>query len=352
MEFKAKDLAKLLGAELSGNPNIVVNNIAGIEKAKNNDITFVSNPRYEKYLKSTQAGIIILKNELAQANKDLDKTFIISDNPYLTFTTLLKEYEKFTKYSVTGISKKSDISDTAIFGKDVYVGSFSVISQRAKIADNVKIFENVYIGENVRIGENTIIHQGVSIVRDCIVGDNCIIHQGVVVGSEGFGFAPKEDGSYEDIPQLGHVKIGNRVSIGANTTIDRATIKGEHTNIGDGVKLDNLIQIAHNVSIGQDTVIAAQTGISGSTKVGKNCIIGGNSGIAGHLTIADNTTLAAMSGIFRSEPEENQRYMGIPAFNFTGYFRSYSIFRKLPDLARRLRSVEEKLLHLRQFDKK
>jgi UDP-3-O-[3-hydroxymyristoyl] glucosamine N-acyltransferase len=226
---------------------------------------------------------------------------------------------------------------------NIYRGAFSYIGTNARIGENVKIYPHAYIGDNVVIGDNTILHPGVKIYADTKIGHNCVIHSGAVIGSDGFGFAPQEDGSYKTIPQLGTVTIEDNVAIGANTVIDCATLFGDSTIIRQGVKLDNLIQVAHNVEIGKNTVIAAQTGISGSTKIGENCLFAGQVGVAGHLTIANNTHLGAQSGISKSIKEEGLRLMGYPAFDFSLYFKSYAVFKKLPDINYLLKELENKI---------
>jgi len=228
-------------------------------------------------------------------------------------------------------------------GNNIYRGAFSYIGTNARVGENVKIYPHTYIGDNVVIGDNTILHPGVKIYADTKIGHNCVIHSGAVIGSDGFGFAPQEDGSYKTIPQLGTVTIEDNVAIGANTVIDCATLFGDSTIIRQGVKLDNLIQVAHNVEIGKNTVIAAQTGISGSTKIGENCLFAGQVGVAGHITIANNTHLGAQSGVSKSIKEEGLRLMGYPAFDFGLYFKSYAVFKKLPDINHRLKELENKI---------
>jgi UDP-3-O-[3-hydroxymyristoyl] glucosamine N-acyltransferase len=235
------------------------------------------------------------------------------------------------------------MDDTALTGKNIYRGAFSYIGSNARIGDNVKIYPHVYVGDDVSIGNNTILHPGVKIYSGSKIGTNCVIHSGAVIGSDGFGFAPQDDGTYKTIPQLGSVTLEDNVAIGANTVIDCATLFGDATIIREGVKLDNLIQIAHNVEVGKNTVMAAQSGISGSTKIGENCMLAGQVGIAGHITVANGTHLGAQSGIGKSVKEEAQRLMGSPAMEVGSYFKSYAVFKKLPEIYQRIKDLENKV---------
>jgi len=293
---------------------------------------------------STKAsGLIVERN--FEPKKKISATLIKVDDPYLSFTILLEEYHKALSYEKKGVENPSFIGENTTVGTDIYRAAFSYIGSNVKIGDNVKIYPHTYIGDNVIIGENTIIYSGGKVLNGCRIGHNCLIQSGAVIGSDGFGFAPQKDGSYKSIPQLGIVILGNHVHIGANTTVDRATMEGDCTIIDEGVKLDNLIQIAHNVTIGDHTVIAAQTGISGSSSVGKHCIIGGQVGLAGHIKIGDKTSIGAQSGVLKSTKNQS-KILGSPAFKLREYISSYVYFRKLPDLNRRLEELEEKILNL------
>lgn len=351
IEFTVKQIADLLGAKILGKEDVKINNISGIETAGEKDISFLSNPKYENFIYSTKAGAVLVKDTFKPVKK-FKTTLIFTEDPYISFTSLLLEYEKVLKHKTAGIETPVYISKTAVLGENLFIGAFTYISDKVKIGDNTTIEPNVYIGRNVIVGTNTLIYPGVKILDNCIIGNNCTLHSGAVIGSDGFGFAPKKDGSYLRIPQMGNVVLGNNISIGSNTTIDRATMTDESTHIGDGTKIDNLVQIAHNVKIGNNTVIAAQTGISGSTKIGNNCVIGGQVGFAGHISIPDHTSIGAQSGIMGSIKDENKKLMGSPAFELSGYLRSTSVFKKLPEILNRVRTLEEKLLHLRQFEKK
>jgi len=342
MEFTVKQIAALLNGSIKGNADATINMLAKIQDAKPGQIAFLSNPKYEQYIYTTHASAVIVKRDFVP-RKDIHTTLILVDDPYTSFTTLLEEYHKLTIFQKTGIEQPSFIGENSTVGKSVYRGAFSYIGNNVKIGDNVKIHPHVFVGDDVIIGSHTILHPNVKLYAGTRIGNNCVIHAGAVIGSDGFGFAPQEDGTYKTIPQLGNVLIEDNVTIGANTVIDCATLFGDSTIVHQGVKLDNLIQIAHNAEIGKNTVIAAQAGISGSTKIGENCMLAGQVGIAGHLVIANNTGIGAQGGISKSIKEEGQRLIGYPAFDVKEYFRSYAIFKRLPDLNNRLRELEKKV---------
>ena len=341
MEFSISEIAAMLGGELAGDGSEKINMLAKIQDAKKGQIAFLSNPKYESFIYTTNASAVIVKKDF-QPKKEIDCTLIRVDDPYLSFTTLLEEYHKLVSFQKTGIEQPSFIGENSITGSNIYRGAFSYIGNNVKIGDDVKIYPQVFIGDNSTIGDNTILHPNVKLYAGTRVGQNCVIHAGTVIGSDGFGFAPQEDGTYKTIPQLGNVLIEDYVTIGANTTIDCATLYGDSTIIRRGVKLDNLIQIAHNVEVGRNTVIAAQTGISGSAKVGENCVIGGQVGIAGHLELANNSSVGAQSGISKNG-KAGQQLFGSPAFDVKDWLKSYVIFRQLPDLKNRLKQLEEKV---------
>lgn len=342
MEFTVNQLAGILSGQVKGNGSEKITMLAKIQDAKRGQISFLSNPKYEQYIYTTQASAVIVSKDFVP-RKELSTTLILVDDPYISFTRLLEEYHKMVSFQKTGVEEPSFIGNNTTIGDGHYRGAFSYIGHNVKIGDNVKIYPHAYVGDNVVIGNDTIIHSGVKIYADTRIGNNCVIHSGTVIGSDGFGFAPQEDGSYKTIPQLGTVVIEDNVAIGANTVVDCATLFGDATIIRKGVKLDNLIQIAHNVEVGQNTVIAAQSGISGSTKVGENCLFAGQVGIAGHLTIANNTSIGAQAGIPKSIKEPGQKLIGYPAIDISNYFRSYAVFKQLPDLLSRLRELEKKV---------
>lgn len=342
MEFTIQQIAAMLGGQVQGNEQAKINMLAKIQDAKPGQIAFLSNPKYEQYIYTTQASAVIVKKDFVP-KKDLQTTLILVEDPYSSFTVLLEEYHKMISFQKVGIEEPSFLGQGSTCGTNIYRGAFSYIGSNVKVGDNVKIHPNTIIGDNCTIGNNTILHAGVKIYSDSKIGSNCVIHAGSVVGSDGFGFAPQADGTYKTIPQLGNVIIEDNVVIGANTVIDCATLFGDSTIIRKGVKLDNLIQIAHNVEIGKNTVMAAQSGVSGSTKIGENCIIAGQVGIAGHLVIANKTGIGAQAGISKSIEEEGEKIMGSPAYDVKDYFKSYAVFKKLPELNLRLRELEEKI---------
>ena len=341
MEFSIAQIAAMLGGEVKGEGGDKINMLAKIQDAKKGQIAFLSNPKYEQFIYTTQASAVIVKKDF-QGKKNISSSLILVDDPYNSFTLLLEEYHKLISFQKSGIEEPCYLGEKSVIGENIYRGAFSYIGSNVKVGDNVKIYPHVYIGDNSVIGNNTILYPNVKIYGDTRIGNNCVIHAGTVIGSDGFGFAPQEDKTYKTIPQLGNVLIEDDVTIGANTVIDCATLFGDSTIIRQGVKMDNLIQIAHNVEIGKNTVIAAQAGISGSTKVGENVMIAGQVGIAGHLVISNGVQIGAQSGISKST-EENQQLLGYPAIDIKDYFRSYAVFKKLPDLNDRLRQLEKKM---------
>jgi UDP-3-O-[3-hydroxymyristoyl] glucosamine N-acyltransferase len=324
MIYSALKLAEYLDGNLEGDPNIQVTNIAKIQEANNDSVTFLSNKKYTQYVYSTKASILVVDSDFCTDN-DINPVIIRVENAYIGFVKMLHLFNK-TKEIQTGICELSNISETSNISKGVYVGSFSTISANTTLRENVKIHENVFIGENVTIGNNTVIFSGVKILNDCVIGNNCIINSNSIIGSDGFGFAPDKTGTYIKIPQIGNVIIKDNVSVGALTTIDRATLGS--TIIHEGVKLDNQVQIAHNVIVGRNTVIAAQSGIAGSSTIGKNCQLGGQSGVSGHLNIGDNVKIMGKSAV-TNNIKSNTTVKGSPAFNSTDFNRSYVHFKNL-----------------------
>jgi UDP-3-O-[3-hydroxymyristoyl] glucosamine N-acyltransferase len=344
MQFTAQQIATLVGGRLEGNPNAKVSEVAKIEEAGAGSLAFISNPKYQEYLYSSKASIIII-NEAMEITQPVDPTLIRVKDAYSSFAFLLEKYNgMISGGGKTGIEQPSYISPTASVAKDVYIGAFSYIGEHAVIGSGVKIYPGCYIGNNVIIKENTILYAGVKIYDECRIGGQVVIHSGTVIGGDGFGFAPLEDHTYKKIPQIGNVIIEDNVEIGANTTIDRATMGS--TIIGKGVKLDNLIQIAHNVEIGENTVIAAQSGISGSAKVGRNCVIGGQVGMVGHIHVADGTRINAQSGLSKSVTGTYTSLNGSPAFDYKSSLKSQAIFRNLPEMQQRLQKLEETIQEL------
>lgn len=328
MEFKAKDIAAFLNGEVDGDSDVKVSGISKIEEGKPGTLAFLANPKYENYIYSTLASIVLV-NRTFVPRSTIQATLIRVENAYQAFASLLDLYEQAKKESRNGIESPSHIHDTAQLGDNIYVGAFTSIGRKAIIGDNSKIFPQVYIGDNVSIGTNCIIYAGVRIYDDSVIGNNCILHAGAVIGSDGFGFAPQDDGTYKKIPQLGNVVLEDDVEIGANTAIDCGTFGS--TILRKGVKIDNLVQIAHNCEIGENTVIAGQTGMAGSSKIGKNCRFAGQVGLAGHLTIGDNVQIGAQSGVSKSI-KSNETVFSTPAFNYKDAVKSITIFRNLPKL--------------------
>ena len=338
MNFTAQKIADLLGGTIEGNPNVEVSSLAKIEEGDVGNICFLANEKYTKYIYTTNATVIIINKSL-KLDKKINSTLIKVDDAYSSFSQLLEIYNNMHQNKM-GISDKADIYTNTYIGENVYIGPFTSICKGARIGENVKIYANCYIGENVVIGDNSIIFPNVSIYHSCKIGKNNILHSGAIIGADGFGFAPNQEKEYQKISQIGNVETLNEVEIGANTTIDRATMGS--TKVGKGVKLDNLIQIGHNVQIGENTVIAAQSAIAGSSIIGKNCMIGGQVAIAGHITIANEVKIAGQSGIANSIKEEGAILQGPMAFNIKDFQRSYILFKKLPEIEKSLNKIKEK----------
>lgn len=336
MTFSAAQIAALINGKTEGDANVSVASFGKIEEAQNGQLAFLANPKYEEYLYTTKASVIIINASL-ELRQPVSATLIRVPDAYTAFATLLNTYQKMMQQQLAGIQEPCYISKSASYGLNVFIGAFAYLGENVKLGNGAKIYPNVYLGNNVRIGDNSIIHAGVKIYHDCVIGNNVIIHAGTVIGSDGFGFAPQADGSFQKVPQIGNVIVEDNVEIGANTTIDRATIGS--TIIKSGAKLDNLIQIAHNVEIGNSTVVAAQSGISGSTKVGKGVMIGGQVGIVGHINIGDGAKINAQSGVSKSV-EPGKAVTGSPAHDYTSALRSQAISRKLPELEKRIKELE------------
>ncbi|RYG51384.1 MAG: UDP-3-O-(3-hydroxymyristoyl)glucosamine N-acyltransferase [Chitinophagaceae bacterium] len=345
MQFTAGQIAALIKGKVEGEAGVTVSSFGKIEEAGEGQLAFLANPKYEDYLYTTKASIIIL-NETLQLEQPLKATLIRVKDPYSAFATLLDQYQQMKTQALAGVQEPSYIHATAKMGNQVFIGAFVYLGENVILGDGVKIFPNSYLGPNVVVGDNSIIHPGVKIYHDCIVGKNVKIHAGAVIGSDGFGFAPQADGSFFKVPQIGNVIIEDNVEIGANATIDRATMGS--TIIKSGVKIDNLVQVAHNVEVGHNTVIAAQAGVSGSTKIGKNVMIGGQAGIVGHIQIADGTKINAQSGVSKSIKSPNTAVTGSPAFEYTSALRSQAVNRNLPELEKRLSELEHIIKSLRQ----
>ena len=339
MEFTVQQIADYLKGTVEGDATLKVSELSKIEEGRQGTLTFLSNPKYTQYLYTTQASACLVNKDFV-AEKELTTTLIRVDNAYECLARLLALAE-IVKPRKQGISVKAEIDESAKIGENVYIGAFVVIGAGVEIGDNVQIYPNTFIDDNVVIGEGTVIYAGVKIYEGCRVGKRCVLHAGAVVGSDGFGHAPDSEGHYHKIPQIGNVVIEDDVELGANTTIDRATMGA--TIIRRGVKIDNLVQIAHNVEVGEDTVIAAQSGIAGSTCIGKRCMLGGQVGISGHINIADGSIFGAQSGVPGNIKEPNQIWQGYPVMPIMGFRRLTVLQKQLPDLSRRVHELEKKI---------
>ncbi len=346
MEFTAKQIADFLKGEVEGNADVKLSDLSKIEEGRAGTLTFLSNPKYLPYIYETQADAVLINRDLV-LERPVKPTLIRVENSYQALASLLMLVEQF-KPKREGVSSMSSIAESAVC-KAAYVGEFAVIGEHAEVGEGSCIYPQVFIGNNVKIGKNVTLYAGVKIYDDCVVGDNCILHAGVVVGSDGFGFAPQADGSYQKIPQIGNVVLENDVEIGANTVIDRATMG--NTIIRSGVKLDNLIQIAHNVEIGQNTVMASQCGVAGSSKIGRNCVFGGQVGVGGHIVVADRTTIGAQSGVPNTIKERGTVLMGSPVIAAGNFRRSSVVYKNLPDIQRTVAQLERRIAELEQKQK-
>ncbi|WP_055445048.1 UDP-3-O-(3-hydroxymyristoyl)glucosamine N-acyltransferase [Lacinutrix himadriensis] len=338
MKFTAQQIAGILEGDIVGNPDVEVSKLSKIEEGTEGSLTFLANPKYKPYIYSTKASITIVDKTFEPENS-IKTTLIKVEDAYKSFSKLLEYYNE-VKNNKVGIENPSFVSETATYGENVYLGAFSYLGENVKLGDNVKIYPQAYIGDNVTIGDNTIIFAGAKLYSETQVGKNCVINSGAILGADGFGFAPDENGEFQKVPQIGNVIIEDNVDIGSATTIDRATLGS--TIIRKGVKLDNQIQIAHNVEIDENTVIAAQTGVAGSTKIGKYCMIGGQVGIAGHLTIGNNVKVQAQTGIGH-RVKDGEKLYGSPAIDYGNYVKSYVHFKNLPEIVKTINKIEKKL---------
>ena len=336
MKFTAEQIAGILEGDVVGNPNVEVSKLSKIEEGTEGSLTFLANPKYQPYIYTTKASVTIV-NKTFVPESTLSTTLIKVEDAYKSFSKLL-EYYNMVKMNKTGIEQPSFISETAQYGDNIYIGAFSYLGDNVKIGNNVKIYPNTYIGDNSIIGNDCVIFSGAKIYSETKIGNSCVINSGCIIGADGFGYAPNENGEYSKVPQTGNVIIEDFVDVGAGTTIDRATLGS--TIIRQGVKLDNQIQIAHNVEIGKNTVIAAQTGVAGSTKIGENCVIGGQVGIVGHITIGSRVKIQAQSGIGRNI-KDDEVLQGSPAFGYGDYNKSYVYFKNLPKIVKQITDLEK-----------
>jgi UDP-3-O-[3-hydroxymyristoyl] glucosamine N-acyltransferase len=339
MKFTARQIADLLSGQVEGDQHAEVHTIAKIEAAGEGSLAFLANPKYTPFLYTTNATIVLVSRQFIP-EKPVRATLIRVENPYDSFAQLLELVQQ-VRSNKRGVSPNASVHPSAILGNDVYVGDFAFIGERARIGDGVKIYPQVYVGDDVQIGDSSTLFPGVKAYQDTQIGNNCIIHAGVVLGADGFGFAIQQDHHYRKVPQIGNVVIEDFVEIGANTTIDRATMGS--TIIRKGVKLDNLIQIGHNVEVGEDTVIAALTGVSGSTRIGSRCMIAGQVGFVGHVEIADEVKIGAQAGIAGHVKEKGALLLGSPAIDAGLFKRAVVIFKRLPDIFQRLQTLEKQI---------
>ena len=343
MQFTAEMIAGLLGGTIVGDKSATVDTVSSIDGGKAGSLAYLTNPKYEQYIYTTEASIVLVDSTF-EPKEEVKTTLIKVENVGQCVLNLLEMYNA-SRPRKSGISKMASVHEGATVGENCYIGDFTVIEQGANIGKDVQIYPQCYIGDNVTISEGTKIYPGVKIYEGCVIGKNCILHAGVVIGADGFGFAPKEDGTFAKIPQLGNVIIEDNVELGANTCIDRA--KTDSTIIRQGVKLDNLIQIGHNVEIGANTVMSAQVGVAGTTKLGHNCFVAGQVGIADHVTIGNNVKIGSKSGIDKNVADDEIRF-GYPALPGMQYHRSFAVFRQLPEMSAKLREVEKRLTKLEE----
>ena len=343
MKFTASQIAALLGGTVDGDPNTELWNVAKIEEGAPGMLSFLANPKYTSYIYETQSSAVIV-NDSFVPEKPVAATLIRVQDAYASFGKLLSFYDQMTQQK-EGISSLAFVSDSAQCGDNLYLGEFAFIGEHARIGNDVKIYPQVYVGDGCVVGDGTTLYPGVKLYRNTVVGKRCILHAGAVIGADGFGFAPQEDGHYEKIPQVGNVLIDDDVEIGANTTIDRSTMGS--TRVHKGVKLDNLVHLAHNVEVGENSALAAQVGVSGSTHLGKNCVVGGQSGFVGHLHIADGSKFGGQCGVMGDIKVENQEFMGTPIQPLRQYLVANARFRHIDEMARKLDALEKELKELK-----
>ncbi len=344
MDFKVTDIARFLNGEIVGDENIRISNVSKIEEGKSGTLAFLANLKYENFLYSTNASVVLVSKTFVP-KENVNATLIKVDDPYQAFASLLDLYMQAKSMLKTGIEQPSYIDSSAFVGIDIYLGAFAYVGKNSKIGNNSKIYPQVYIGDNVTIGSDCIIYAGAKIYSDCIIGNRCIIHSGAVIGSDGFGFAPLENGNYKKIPQIGNAVLEDDVEIGANTTIDCGTM--DSTIIRKGSKIDNLVQVGHNCEVGENNVIAALSGLAGTSKVGKNCKFGGQVGLAGHLTIGDNVFIGAQSGVAKSV-NSNQIILGSPAIEIKDAIRAITVYKNLPKLRDEVIQLQKEIKSLKE----
>ena len=342
MEFTAQQIADFLGGDIQGDASVKVSDFSKIEEGKPGTLSFLSNPKYNQYIYDSKASVILVNKDF-EPEREVQSTFIRVDDAYQSLARLLSMVDQ-AKPKKTGISPLAFISSTAEIGENAYIAPFVYIGEHVVVGKNVSLHPHACLEDGAKLGENVTLFSGVKVYYNCVIGNNCTLHSGSVIGSDGFGFAPSEDGSYKKIPQMGNVVLEDNIEIGANSVVDRATLGS--TIIRQGVKIDNLVQIAHNVEVGMNTVIAAQTGISGSTKLGKQCILAGQVGIAGHLHIADGTIFGAQTGVPNSVKKPNQTLQGYPAVPVMTFHRASVVYKNLPEMQKTVYALEKKIQEL------
>lgn len=344
MEFSANQIAEFLNGKVEGDGEVKVNNVAKIEEGAPGTLAFLANPKYNKYIYTTKASIVLV-NHAFKAEKSVATTLIYVSDAYQAFASLLELVAETMFEKKEGIEQPSFVHESAVIGENVYIGAFAYIGKNVKIGNNVKIYPQAYIGDNVSLGDNSTLYAGAKIYHDCLLGNYVTLHAGAVVGADGFGFAPTDTSNYKKIPQIGNVIVEDYVEFGANCTIDRATMGS--TIIRKGVKLDNMVHIAHNVEVGENTVMAAQCGVAGSTKIGQDCMFGGQVGLAPHITVANGVKLGAKSGVNSSIKKENATMIGAPVQDYSEWAKSYVLFRNFPKLSNRISELERQLKELK-----
>lgn len=344
MEFTAQAIAEFLGGQIEGNPDVKVTTVSKIEEGKPGTLAFLANPKYTPYIYSTEASVVLVNKDFVP-EQPVSATLIRVSNSYEAFAALLDLYVQ-SKPQMKGIENPSYIHSSATIGEDIYLGAFSYVAEGVRIGSNVKIYPNTYIGRNVTIGNDTIIYPGVTIYEDCRIGSGCIIHAGAVIGADGFGFASQDDSNYKKIPQIGNAILEDYVEIGANATVDRATMGS--TILRKGVKIDDHVHIAHNVEVGENTVMAAQTGVAGSTKIGSKCMFGGQVGVSPHIKIADGVMAGAQAGISGDIRKSGSVVLGSPAFDIAKQRRAMAVYKNLPQLIKRIDELEARVKELSQ----
>ena len=342
MEFTAQQIADFLGGDIQGDASVKVSDFSKIEEGKPGTLSFLSNPKYNQYIYDSKASVILVNKDF-EPEREVQSTLIRVDDAYQSLARLLSMVDQ-AKPTKTGISPLAFISSTAEIGENAYIAPFVYIGEHVVVGKNVSLHPHACLEDGAKLGENVTLFSGVKVYYNCVIGNNCTLHSGSVIGSDGFGFAPSEDGSYKKIPQMGNVVLEDNIEIGANSVVDRATLGS--TIIRQGVKIDNLVQIAHNVEVGMNTVIAAQTGISGSTKLGKQCILAGQVGIAGHLHIADGTIFGAQTGVPNSVKKPNQTLQGYPAVPVMTFHRASVVYKNLPEMQKTVYALEKKIQEL------